>query len=85
MVGFNFKSIILLIYMALLSSVAFSIWTILLKYNKVAVISMFNFLVPVFGAILSAVFLGENIFDIKLLASLMLVCSGIFAVYRCQD
>ncbi|MBU5315239.1 DMT family transporter [Clostridium bornimense] len=85
LVGFNFKSIILLIYMALLSSVAFSIWTILLKYNKVAVISMFNFLVPVFGAILSAVFLGENIFDIKLLASLMLVCSGIFAVYRCQD
>lgn len=82
LVGFNTKSTLLLIYMALLSSVAFSIWTILLKYNKVAFISMFNFLVPVFGAILSAIFLGENIFDVKLLLSLILVCIGIFTVYK---
>ena len=82
LVGFNIKSTLLLIYMALLSSVAFSIWTILLKYNKVAFISMFNFLVPVFGAILSAIFLGENIFDVKLLLSLILVCIGIFTVYK---
>ncbi|CDM70215.1 Exported membrane protein [Clostridium bornimense] len=82
LVGFNIKSTLLLIYMALLSSVAFSIWTILLKYNKVAFISMFNFLVPVFGAILSAIFLGENIFDVNLLLSLILVCIGIFTVYK---
>ena len=83
--GFNIKSTLLLIYMALLSSIAFSIWTILLKYNKVAFISMFNFLVPVFGAILSAIFLGENIFDVKLLLSLILVCIGIFTVYKQQN
>lgn len=65
--GFTIKSISLLMYMALLSSVAFSIWTILLKYNKVGFISMFNFLIPIFGSILSAIFLGENIFDIKIL------------------
>lgn len=65
--GFTIKSTSLLMYMALLSSVAFSIWTILLKYNKVGFISMFNFLIPIFGSILSAIFLGENIFDIKIL------------------
>lgn len=65
--GFTIKSISLLMYMALLSSVAFSIWTILLKYNKVGFISIFNFLIPIFGSILSAIFLGENIFDIKIL------------------
>jgi drug/metabolite transporter (DMT)-like permease len=80
--GFTVKSTSLLIYMALLSSVAFTIWTQLLKYNKVGIISVFNFLIPVFGTLLSAIFLGENIFDIKILISLILVCYGIFLVYR---
>ncbi|MBW6408870.1 DMT family transporter [Clostridium weizhouense] len=82
LIGFTFNSIILLLYMALLSSVSFAVWTQLLKYNKVGVISVFNFLVPVFGALLSAIFLGENIFDIKILIALILVCLGIFLVYK---
>lgn len=80
--GFTLKSTSLLIYMALLSSVAFVIWTELLKYNKVGIIAIFNFLIPIFGTLLSAVFLGENIFDIKILISLILVCVGIYMVYR---
>jgi drug/metabolite transporter (DMT)-like permease len=80
--GFTIKSTSLLIYMALLSSVAFTVWTQLLKYNKVGIISVFNFLIPVFGTLLSAMFLGENIFDIKILIALILVCYGIFLVYR---
>lgn len=80
--GFTLKSTALLIYMALLSSVAFVIWTELLKYNKVGIISVFNFLIPVFGTLLSALVLGENIFDIKILIALILVCYGIFLVYR---
>ncbi|AQS08467.1 O-acetylserine/cysteine export protein [Clostridium saccharobutylicum] len=83
--GFTIKSTLLLIYMALLSSVSFAIWTQLLKYNKVGIISVFNFLVPVFGTLLSAIFLGENIFDIKILISLILVCYGIFLVYRVKE
>ena len=42
--GFTLKSTSLLIYMALISSVAFALWTELLKYNKVSSISIFNFL-----------------------------------------
>ena len=80
--GFTIASIALLIYMALLSSVAFVIWTKLLKYNKVGIISVFNFLIPVFGTLLSSIFLGENIFDIKILIALILVCYGIFLVYN---
>jgi len=83
--GFTVKSTSLLIYMALLSSVAFTIWTQLLKYNKVGIISVFNFLIPVFGTLLSAMFLGENIFDIKILIALILVCYGIFLVYRVKE
>ena len=80
--GFTFKSISLLLYMALLSSVAFVVWTQLLKYNKVGIISVFNFLVPIFGSLLSAIFLRENIFDIKIFISLIFVCAGIYMVYR---
>lgn len=80
--NFTFAATSLLIYMALLSSVAFALWSQLLKYNKVGVISVFNFLIPVFGTILSAIVLKENIFDIKILIALLLVCLGIYLVYK---
>lgn len=80
--NFNIKSISLLIYMAFLSAIAFALWAQLLKYNKVSAISIFNFLIPVFGTILSGIILKENIFNVKILISLILVCLGIFLVYR---
>lgn len=80
--NFNIKSTVLLIYMASLSAIAFALWSQLLKYNKVGVISVFNFLIPVFGTILSAIILKENIFDIKILVALLLVCTGIYLVYK---
>ncbi len=78
--GFTFQSSALLVYLALLSSVAFAIWTILLKYNRVGMVTIFNFLIPIFGALLSAVFLGERILEWKNVIALALVCSGIFLV-----
>ena len=83
--NFTFKSTSLLIYMALLSAVAFALWSQLLKYNKVGVISVFNFLIPVFGTVLSAIILKENIFDIKIIVALLLVCVGIYLVYRKKE
>ncbi len=78
--GFTLQSSALLVYLALLSSVAFAIWTILLKYNRVGMVTIFNFLIPIFGALLSAVFLGERILEWKNVIALALVCSGIFLV-----
>lgn len=80
--GFTLGSTVLLVYMAFLSAVAFVIWSQLMKYNKVGTISMYNFLTPVFGTVLSALFLGENLFDIKIFIALILVTFGIFLVYR---
>lgn len=79
---FTIKSTSLLLYLAILSSTAFSLWTVLLKYNKVGMISAYNFLIPVFGSILSAIFLGEAIFQLKNLLALVLVCLGIRLVNR---
>lgn len=67
-------------YMVFLSAVAFALWTILLKFNRVGLVTVFNFLVPVFGAGLSALFLGESIMEWKNLVALVLVCGGIWMV-----
>lgn len=76
------SSVAILGYLTLLSSVAFALWSILLKYNRVGMIAPFNFLIPVSGALLSAIFLGENILELKYAIALMLVCSGIWWVNK---
>jgi drug/metabolite transporter (DMT)-like permease len=78
--GFTLKSSALLCYLVLLSSASLVLWTILLKYNRVGMVTVFNFMVPIFGALLSAIFLGEIILEWKNLAALALVCSGIWIV-----
>lgn len=75
-------AVALMAYMVLLSAVAFTLWTVLLKHNPVSLIAVFNFLVPVFGAALSALFLGESVFEWKNLLALVLVCGGITLVTR---
>jgi len=79
---FTMASSLILIYLALLSSAAFSLWNLILKYNKVGPVSVFNFLTPIFGSILSAIFLGENIFEYKNMIALVLVCLGIWMVNK---
>ena len=80
--GFTVQSTALFAYLALLSSVAFALWACLLKYNSVGLVSVFNFLIPVFGALLSAAFLGESILEWKYVLALLLVCIGIWRVTR---
>lgn len=80
--GFTWGSAILLLYLALLSSAAFSLWSLLLKHNRVSQVTVFNFTVPVFGAALSALFLGEALLEWKNLLALVLVCVGIWLVTR---
>ena len=77
---FTPASAALLAYLALLSSLAISIWSLLLKYNRVSLVTAFNFMVPVFGALLSAVFLGESILEWRNGVALVLVCWGIWLV-----
>jgi drug/metabolite transporter (DMT)-like permease len=73
---------LLLLYLALLSSVAFALWSLLLKHNPVGLIAAFNFLIPVFGVALSAIFLGESLLHWRYLTALLLVCAGIWLVTR---
>lgn len=72
----------MLLYLAMLSAVAYSLWGILLKYNPVSKVTVFGFMNPVFGVILSALLLGEREQAAGWVSviSLVLVCVGIYVV-----
>ncbi len=82
---FGWKALLLLGYLVLLSSVAFALWSLLLKYNRVGMVAPFNFLIPVSGAVLSAIFLNESILEWKNALALLLVCGGIWLVNRIKQ
>ncbi len=80
--GFDVRSLGLMAYMAGLSAAAFALWSLLLKHNPVGLLAVFNFLIPVFGVLLSALFLHEPVLAWKNAAALVLVCGGIWLVTR---
>ncbi len=84
--GFTFGATMLLIYLAMISSVAYTVWGILLKHNPVAKVTVFGFTNPMFGVLLSAIFLGEKnqAFGIQGIIALVLVCFGIFIINKAK-
>jgi len=51
---------LILLALAGISAIAYSLWGVLLKYNDVSRVSVFGFMTPVFGVILSALLLQED-------------------------
>ncbi|SFD08830.1 DMT family transporter [Butyrivibrio sp. YAB3001] len=71
-----------LIYMGFISAGAYTLWGVLLKHNPVSRVSIFGFINPVMGVLLSALFLGENkeAFSLNGILALVLVAAGIMIV-----
>lgn len=78
------KGDLILLELALVSAISYTVWTILLKYNPVSKVAIYGFTIPVFGVIISAIILKEadHLLNIGTIASLALVCVGIFVVNR---
>ncbi len=73
--------IAMLFYLAVVSAAAYSLWGILLKYNPVSRVTVFGFMNPVFGVLLSALLLQETeSLGVMSVAALILVCVGIYLV-----
>lgn len=80
------EALAVLIYLAFVSTFAYSIWTILMKYNDVSRVSIFGFMTPVFGVFLSALFLREyQGFSLSYIAALAVICAGIALVTKAGD
>lgn len=75
----NVKALSVLVYLAFLSAIAYSLWGILLKYNAVSKVTVYSFMTPVFGVLLSNLMLSEqsNVAPINLALTLLLICTGI--------
>lgn len=80
-VVFDWKSGLLLLYLAFASATAFSIWYSILKYNKAGEVAVYRFLIPIWGTILSALFLGEAI-GLSTVGALLMVSVGIALANR---
>lgn len=74
--------IAILLYLAFISAAAFSLWSLLLKYNPVSSVSVFGFMNPVFGVVLSALLLSERspAGPLRTVLALLLVAAGIITV-----
>ena len=81
------KAVAVLVYLAFLSAIAYSLWGVLLKFNPVSKVSIYSFMIPVFGVLLSNLLLTEqsNVAPVNLLITLILVCGGIFILNYKKD
>ena len=72
--------IAILVYLSFLSAIAYALWGMLLKYNPVSKVTIFSFMTPVFGVLLTKLMLPEEstVQLVNLLISLVLVCAGVF-------
>ena len=78
----NFEGVAILIYLSFLSAVAYALWGTLLKYNPVSKVSIYSFMTPVFGVILSKIILTETggVSLLNILVALVLICIGIISI-----
>ncbi len=75
-IEFSSELVFLLLYLSIATATAFSLWYMLIKYNKLTSIAVYRFLVPVCGAFLSAVILDSESFTWLTILSLVLVSYG---------
>ena len=77
-------SIFMLLYLGFLSACAFTLQGFLLKYNPVSKIAVFKSTNPLFGAVFSAIILGERdqLLSYFTLIAIVLVCLGIFIINK---
>jgi len=77
---FTNKALVLLVYSAFLSAIAFSLWYAILKYNKAGEISVYKFMTPVSGAMLSAIFIPGERLTLNMFMAVALVALGVIIV-----
>jgi len=78
------EALVLLAYMGFISAGAYSVWSLLIAANPVSRVTVFSFMNPLFGTLLSMALLGESqsTHPAALAAALALVCTGIVVVNR---
>lgn len=76
------RALPILVYLAFVSAFSYGMWSVLLKFNPVSRITVFNSANPLFGVFFSALLLGETeqAKQPATLLALALVCCGVYLV-----
>ena len=82
----NMLAYAVLLYLAMLSAVAYSIWAVLLRVNPVSRVAVYTFLQPIFGVFLSLTLVdrGSEAPLLRYAAALVMICVSIAVVNRGQ-
>lgn len=76
----DLTGLLVLLYLAILSAVAYAVWGTLLKHNPVSRVTIFSFTTPIFGTLLSMLMLSaesSGTQPLNLVITLILVSLGI--------
>ena len=78
------KIYFVLLYLGIISAVAYTLWGILLSYNSVSRIGIYGCLTPIFGVLISAVLLQEfeQAFSFQSIMALLLIVAGLYLVNK---
>ena len=79
---FSGPSLVLLLYLSFLSAAAFSLWYLLIQYNRLSSMAIYRFLIPVCAALLSVALIESEQLHWPALAALVLVCLGMVLTTR---
>ena len=77
---FTAASTPLLLYLGFISAAAFTLWSAILKYNDISKVSIYKFSIPIFGVLISFIFLHEALDLIVVLISMVFVATGIILI-----
>lgn len=80
MLSFNTQGSLVILHLSLVSALAFSLWSTLLKYNNVSKVAIYKFSAPLFGVLLSFLVLEERYLSINLIIAVVLVSIGIIII-----
>jgi drug/metabolite transporter (DMT)-like permease len=79
---FTGRSMVLLLYLSFLSAAAFSLWYLLIQYNRLSSMAVYRFLIPVCAVLLSVALIDDEHLRWPALAALVLVCLGMVLTAR---
>lgn len=77
---FNPLSSLLLIYLAFISAAAFALWYTLIKYNALGFVTIYKFITPVTGVLLSALLLPGEKINLIIISAMLLVSTAIIII-----
>lgn len=76
----TWQGVLVLLYLVFVSSAGFTLWSALIRKYQISKLGVYNFIIPVSGAIISGVVLGDKVWSLGFVFALALVACGIITV-----